>query len=89
MPSRKKVVTRILVGVGENHRSEPSTDHVSMHSEGAESSGESGRHETRGIMATIEDLQPSWAVIWAELVLMLGDSYTSSSLRSSVVSLSN
>jgi len=66
MPSRKKVVTRILVGVGENHRSEPNTDHVSMHSEGAESSGKSGRHETRGIMATIEDLQPSWAIIWAE-----------------------
>ena len=59
MPLRKKVVTRILVGVGENHRLEPSTDHVSMHSEGAESLRESGRCETMGIMATIEDLQCS------------------------------
>ena len=59
MPLRKKVGTRVPTGVGENHRSEPSTDHVSMHSEGAESLRESGRCETMGIMATIEDLQRS------------------------------
>ena len=58
------MVTGTLIGVVENHRSEPSADHISMHSEGAESSEETGRHETRGIMAAIEDLQRSQAAIW-------------------------
>nr|POE89674.1 hypothetical protein CFP56_38062 [Quercus suber] len=66
MPPRKKMVTRTLIGVVENHRSKPSADHISMHFEGPESSGETGRRETRGIMATIEDLQHFQAAIWAE-----------------------
>nr|POE89448.1 hypothetical protein CFP56_01804 [Quercus suber] len=66
MPPRKKMVTRTLIGMGENHRSEPSADHISMHSKGAKSSGEAGHRETRGIMAAIEDLQRSQAAIWAE-----------------------
>jgi len=40
MPPRKKVVTGILTGVGENHWSEPSRDHMSMHSGGVEPSVE-------------------------------------------------
>ena len=59
MPPRKKVVIGILTSVGENHRSKPSTDHISMHSKGVESLGEAGHHEGREIMATIEDLQRS------------------------------
>ena len=65
MPPRKKV-TRILTSVGENHRPEPSADHISKHSEGTESSGEAGHPENRNIMAAIEDLQCSQAVLWAE-----------------------
>ena len=61
MPPRK--VTRIRIGVGENHRLEPSTDHISMHSEGTESSGEAGHHESRGIMVAIKDLQRSQVAI--------------------------
>ena len=60
------VVTRILASVGENHRLKPSTNHVSMHSEGAEISGEPSHRETRGIMVAIKDLQRSQAAIWAE-----------------------
>ena len=56
MPPTKKVVTGILTGVGENHRSKPSTDHISVHSEGVESSGEASHCESREIMAAIEDL---------------------------------
>ena len=59
MPLRKKMVTRMLTGVDENHRSEPSADHISMHFEDAKSSGEAGHHEFKGIIATIEDLQRS------------------------------
>ena len=59
MPPRKKMVTRIVIGVGGNHQSEPSTYHISMHSESTESSGEVGHCETRGIMVAIEDLQRS------------------------------
>ena len=44
------MVTGALIGVGENHQSEPSANHISMHSEGAESSGETSRRETKGIM---------------------------------------
>nr|POF02698.1 hypothetical protein CFP56_04934 [Quercus suber] len=66
MPSRKKMATRTLIRMGENHQSEPSVDHISMHSEGAESSKETGHHETRGIIVAIEDLQRSQAAIWAE-----------------------
>ena len=49
------MVTGALIGVGENHQSEPSANHISMHSEGAESSGETSHRETRGIMAAIKD----------------------------------
>ena len=55
MPPREKVAG-ILTGVGENHRLEPSTDRISMHSEGTKSSGEAGHHESISIMATIEDV---------------------------------
>ena len=58
MPPKKKV-TGILSCVGENHRSKPNTDHISMHSEGTESSGEVGHYESRSIMAAIEDLHCS------------------------------
>ena len=66
MPPRKKMVTRKLIGVGENHLSKPSADHISMHSEGAESFGETGCRETRGIIAAIEDLQRSQVAIWTK-----------------------
>ena len=49
------MVTGALIGVGENHQSEPSVNHMSMHSEGTKSSGETSHHETRGIMAAIKD----------------------------------
>ena len=62
MPSRKKV-TKILTGVGENHWSKPSKDHISMHSEGTVSSGQAGHCESKGIMAAIEDLQHFQAVM--------------------------
>ena len=58
MPPKKKVIG-ILTGVGKNHQSEPSTDHISMHSEGRKSSCEAGHHESMSIMAAIEDLQRS------------------------------
>ena len=66
MPPRKKVVTGILTSVGENHWSKPSTDHISMSSEGVESSSEVGHRESREIMAAIEDLQCSQSTTWAE-----------------------
>ena len=66
MPSRKKIATGTLTGVGENHWSEPSADHISMHFEGAESSGEAGHHETKGIIAAIKDLQRFQAAIRVE-----------------------
>jgi len=56
MPPRKKVGTGILTGVGENHRSEPSTDHISMHFEGAGSSGGTAQCDSREMIAVIEDL---------------------------------
>jgi len=46
MPPRKKV-TGILTSVGENHRLEPSADHISMHFEGTNSSGEDGYPENK------------------------------------------
>ena len=58
MPPKKKVIG-ILTGVGENHQLEPSTDHLSMHSEGTKSSCEAGHHERVSIMAAIKDLQRS------------------------------
>ena len=58
MPPKKNIMG-ILTGVGENYRSKPSTDHLSMHSEGIESSGEAGHHKSKNIMAAIEDLQRS------------------------------
>ena len=65
MPPRKKV-TRVLTSVGENHGPEPSADHISMHYEGKESSGEAGHLENRNIMAAIEDLQHSQVAMWVE-----------------------
>ena len=66
MPPRKKVGTSVPTGVGENHRSEPSTDHISMHSEGTRSSGGTAHHESREMMAAIEDLQRSQVSMWLE-----------------------
>ena len=66
MPLRKKLVTGILTGVGENHWSEPSTDHISMHSEGIGSSGGIVYRKSREMMVAIEDLQRSQATMWAE-----------------------
>ena len=37
-----------------------------MHYEGVESSSKVGHHETKGIMASIEDFQRSQATMWAE-----------------------
>ena len=65
MPSRKKV-TKILTGVGENHWSKPSKDHISMHSEGIGSSGGIVYRKSREMMVAIEDLQRSQATMWAE-----------------------
>nr|POF08006.1 hypothetical protein CFP56_55320 [Quercus suber] len=65
MPPRKKAMG-ILTGVGENHLSEPSANHISMHSEGIESSSKASHHENRNTMAIIEDLQRSQAVMLAE-----------------------
>ena len=65
MPPRKKV-TGVLTGVGENHRSEPSANHISMYFEGTKSSREASRPKDRNIIAAIEDLQRSQAVMWAE-----------------------
>ena len=56
MPPRKKMVTRILTSVGENHRLKPSIDHIFMHSKGTESSGGIAHRESREIMASIKDL---------------------------------
>jgi len=66
MPPRKKA-TGILTSVGEHHQLEPSANHVSMHSEGTESSSEAGHLENKNIMAAIEDLQHSQAAMWAKL----------------------
>ncbi|KAK9986904.1 hypothetical protein SO802_031855 [Lithocarpus litseifolius] len=60
--SRKFVVQRpkameVLIGVGENYWSESSADHISLHFEGIESSGEVGHLANRNIMSVIEDLQ--------------------------------
>jgi len=55
MPPKKKVIG-ILIGVGENHQSKPSKDHISMLFEGTKSSYEAGHHESMSIMAAIEDL---------------------------------
>ena len=60
------MVTGILTGVGENHWLEPSTDHISMHSEGVGSSGETAHRESKVMMVAIEDLQHSQATIWAK-----------------------
>ena len=53
------MVTGILTGVGENHWLEPSTDHISMHSEGVGSSGGTVYRKSREMMVAIEDLQRS------------------------------
>lgn len=45
--------------MSENHRPEPSADHISRHFEGIESSGEAGHPDNRNITAAIEDLQLS------------------------------
>ena len=66
MPLRNKVVVGTLAGVDENHWSEPSTYHISMHSEGARSSDETAYCLSRVIMAAIEDLQRAQATIWVE-----------------------
>ena len=58
IPPRKKVMG-ILTGVGENHRSEPSADHISMRSKGIKSPGKAGHPENRNIMAAIKDLHLS------------------------------
>ena len=55
MPPRKKV-TRVLTSVGENHRPEPSANHISVHYEGTKSSGDASHPKNRNIMAAIEDL---------------------------------
>ena len=55
MPPRKKAIG-ILASVRENHWSEPSVDHLSMHSEGTKASGEASHSGNRNIMVAIEDL---------------------------------
>ena len=68
MPLRKKVVAGTLAVVDENHQSEPSVDHMSMHSEGVRSSGETAHRESKVMMAAIEDLQRAQVAIWAEFL---------------------
>ena len=60
------MVTGMLTGMDENHRSEPSANHISMHSKGVESFGKTSHYETRGIMAAIKDLQRSHVAMWVE-----------------------
>jgi len=57
--------------VGENHQSEPSANHISMHFKGTKSSGEADHPENRNIMSAIEDLQRSLAAIWVEFQSLL------------------
>ena len=65
MPLRKKVGTEILTSVGENHRSEPSTNHISMHFEGIRYLGGTAHCESKEMMVAIEELQRSQAAMWA------------------------
>ena len=60
------MVIGILTSVGENHRSEPSTNHISMHFEGTESSGGTAHRESRQMMAAIEDFQRSHVAMCVE-----------------------
>ena len=53
MPPNKKV-TGILIGLCENQQSEPSANHISMHSEGTKSFSVAGQPENRNIMAVIK-----------------------------------
>ena len=55
MPPRKKG-TGAPVGSSENQQVELSTDHISIHTEGTESSGEASHPKNRNIMTAIEDL---------------------------------
>ena len=55
MPLRKKVM-RILAGLGENQRAEPSVNHISMLFGGTESSSETSQPENKNIVAAIESL---------------------------------
>ena len=55
MPPRKKG-TGAPVGSSEDQQVEPSADHISIHTEGTESSGEASQPENRNIMTAIEDL---------------------------------
>ena len=66
MPLRKKVGIGILTSVGENHRSEPNTNHISMHFEGIRYLGGSAHRESKEMMVAIEELQCSQAAMWAE-----------------------
>ena len=65
------MVIGILIGVGANHQSEPSTNHMSMHFESAESSGGTAHRESREMMAAIKDLQRFQAAMWAEFQSLL------------------
>ena len=55
MPSRKKN-TRAPTGSSEELRAEVSVDHVSVHTEGSESSEEVGKPSNRALVTTIKDL---------------------------------
>ena len=66
MPLRKKVGAGILTSVGENHRLEPSTNHISMHFEGIRYLGGTAHRESKEMMVAIEELQRSQAAMWAE-----------------------
>ena len=81
MPLRKKMVTGMLTSVGENHRSEPSADHISMHFKGTESLGQGdyGCHRRSSMFSGYHVGRVS--------VLRSEDSYTLGSSRSLGVSL--
>ena len=65
MPPRKNV-TGVLTSMGENHWSKPNANHISMHSEGTQSSSEAGHLENRNVMAAIKDHQRFQAAMWVE-----------------------
>ena len=61
------VLYEYQVGSGKNQQVVVSVDHVFMHVEGSESSGEVREPSNKDLMATIENLQHSQASMWEML----------------------
>ena len=65
MPPRKKIAGA-QAGSSENQQVEARVDHVSIHIEGTELPEEVRQPNNRNLVAVIEDLQRSQAIIWEE-----------------------